>query len=175
MGISREEALCIYVLAGLILLGSAVLLWNNRPARLSEGSSAPTSAEVRPGGDLRPEAEPLPETAEPLDIVVHVSGAVKAPGVYRLKKGDRVIDAVSAAGGPTPDAATEAVNLAARLEDGQKVHVPTKKDMLSGSTAGIGTGPGAAKKIGLNSATAEQLDSLPGIGPGLAAAIIEYR
>lgn len=199
MFMSREEALCVYVLTGLLIVGSIALLWVNRPMRTPgppggvpvEGAPGPDEVVVETGdvGGVT-EGEPTPGTgAAATDaapdaraqrrVVVHVSGAVKNPGVYRLNEGDRVNDAVTAAGGPSPDAFVDAINLAARLEDGQRVYVPTKQEVAGGGPVGgppgAAWGPGLSGKVNINSAGKEQLEALPGIGPGLAAAIIEYR
>lgn len=101
-------------------------------------------------------------------LVVDVSGAVRRPGLVRLRDGDRVGDAVKAAGGPVRGADLDTVNLAAPLADGQQVMVPSRA--ASGAGASGSTGP-----ISLGAATAEQLDTLDGIGPGLAAKIVAYR
>ena len=104
-------------------------------------------------------------------LVVHVAGAVRHPGLVRLRDGDRVGDAVQAAGGPSRRADLDAVNLAALLADGQQVVVPSR----AGAAASAAGASGATGPISLNSATAEQLDGLDGIGPGLAAKIVAYR
>lgn len=101
-------------------------------------------------------------------LIVYVSGAVQRPGIVRLRDGDRVGDAVQAAGGARSSANLEAVNLAARVADGQQVTVPR------GDAVGTGAS-GAAGPISLSSATPEQLDQLDGVGPGLAQKIIDYR
>ncbi|MBJ7353381.1 MAG: ComEA family DNA-binding protein [Thermoleophilaceae bacterium] len=101
-------------------------------------------------------------------LVVYVSGAVRRPGIVRLREGDRVGDAVDAAGGPRSTANLDAVNLAARLADGQQVVVPRRA--VGGTGASGMTGP-----ISLATATPEQLDTLDGVGPGLAQKIIDYR
>jgi competence protein ComEA len=104
------------------------------------------------------------------DVVVHVAGAVSEPGVYRLPAGSRVTDAVERAGGATARAATEGINLAAALADGQQVVVPG---------AGAGSAAGAATAtdgpIGLGTATVEELDTIEGIGPVTAQNIIDFR
>jgi competence protein ComEA len=106
-------------------------------------------------------------------LVVDVAGAVRRPGLVRLAKGARVADAVARAGGLTRRAARDAVNLAAPVSDGQQVLVPVRGSP-AGSAAG-GGGAAAAGPVSLSSATAEQLDTLPGIGPVTAQKIIDYR
>ncbi len=104
-------------------------------------------------------------------VVVYVSGAVRRPGLVRLRDGDRVGDAIKVAGGALRSADPDAVNLAARVADGQQVIVPKRAAFAA---AGAG-GTGAAGPISLTSATLEQLDGLDGVGPGLAQKIIDYR
>ena len=105
------------------------------------------------------------------DVVVDVTGAVRRPGVYRLPAGSRVQDAVLRAGGAKGDAVLEAINLAARLADGQQVVVPSSRP---GAVAAAGAvsedGP-----ISLGTATVEQLDTIDGIGPVTAEDIVEFR
>ena len=102
-------------------------------------------------------------------LVVDVAGAVRRPGIYRLATGTRVDDAVAAAGGGTARADIAAVNLAAPLSDGEQVLVPAR-----GAAGAAGASAGSTV-VDLNSATAEQLDTLPGIGPSTAAKIVAYR
>lgn len=105
------------------------------------------------------------------DVVVHVAGAVARPGVYRLPVGARVNDAVARAGGAAPGAELEAVNLAARLADGQQVVVPER-----GAAGAVGlAGSEAEGPISLGTATVEQLETIDGIGPVTAADIVAYR
>ena len=115
-----------------------------------------------------------PATSRGAEVVVHVAGAVISPGVYRLSDGARTIDAIAAAGGGRGDADLARVNLAARLSDGLRVYVPsvgeTATPVVGGSSDPAEQGP-----INLNSASVDQLDGLPGIGPATAAAIIAYR
>jgi competence protein ComEA len=105
------------------------------------------------------------------DVVVDVTGAVARPGVYRLPAGARVTDAVGRAGGATGAALLEAINLAARLADGQQVVVP-KRGPGGAPLAAAGAEDGP---ISLGTATAEQLDTIDGIGPVTAQKIVEYR
>jgi competence protein ComEA len=110
-------------------------------------------------------------------VVVDVVGAVRRPGLYRLEQGTRIADAVARAGGATGKADLSMVNLAAPLADGEQVVVP--KRGLAGAAAGAGAaGAGAAPTTGpvhLSTATLDQLDSLPGIGPVTAQKILDYR
>ena len=112
----------------------------------------------------------------PGPIVVHVAGAVGAPGVYELPQGARVRDALAAAGGVLPHGDADAVNLAEKLVDGRQVRVPA---ITSGETVTSEAQPGSEQpgsgKININTATAAQLESLPGIGPSIAQRIIDYR
>jgi len=107
------------------------------------------------------------------DAVVDVTGAVSDPGVYRLPAGSRVNDAVQRAGGATAKANVEAINLAARLTDGQQVVVPAKAPTVAMSATGetaTDTGP-----ISLGTATVADLDTIEGIGPVTAQNIIDFR
>jgi competence protein ComEA len=126
------------------------------------------SPSVQPVAPLVPEAAPATEK-----LVVHVAGAVRRPGLYELKEGSRVSDAVARAGGATAKADTAAVNLAAPLADGIQVLIPSR---IAGA-AGIGAGGagGAAPRVSLSSATIADLDALPGIGPVTAQKIVDYR
>jgi len=107
------------------------------------------------------------------DVVVDVTGAVARPGVYRLPAGARVTDAVQRAGGASGGALLEAINLAARLADGQQVVVP-KRVPGGGPLAAVGA-TGEDGPISLGTATVEQLDTIDGIGPVTAQDIIEFR
>lgn len=148
-------AAVVAVLVGVRLLGGA----DPAPPPVEVGT--PGRAEgSRAGGDGNGAAGPY----------VHVAGAVRRPGLYRLPHGARVAAAVRRAGGPSGAADLNLINLAARLQDGQQVVVP-------GETAGAAPAgdASASPPISLGSATAEQLDELDGIGPTLAERIVEHR
>jgi len=116
-------------------------------------------------------------------VVVHVAGEVHRPGVYRLRASDRVQDAVDLAGGATRRANLDGLNLAAKLEDGRQIVVPRKGASAGGVAATAGGAPSeggagggtSGGPVNLNTATAEQLDTLDGVGPTTAQKIIDYR
>jgi competence protein ComEA len=112
--------------------------------------------------------------AKAKQLFVDVVGAVERPGLYRVPDGARVADAVRRAGGPTPKAQLELVNLAALIADGEQIVVPRRGAVAvvagGGSSSGAASGP-----VHLNSATIEQLDALPGVGPVTAQKIVDYR
>ena len=130
---------------------------------LRGGESAAVPPLVRPA-----------QTAETLSakgrLYVHVVGGVRHPGLYRLPQGSRVADALARAGGATPKAQIELVNLAAPVADGQQIVVPRRGAAVVATATGATGGP-----VHLNSATLEQLDALPGVGPVTAQKILDYR
>lgn len=121
-------------------------------------------------------------SSAPSSVVVHVAGAVVAAGVYELPGGARVVDGVERAGGPTPEADTSGLNLAAVLVDGQRVYVPRVgetpppvEEPVGGDGGGVVGSTGPLGPIDVNAATASELEALPGIGPATAAAIVQHR
>ncbi|MGZ0710750.1 helix-hairpin-helix domain-containing protein (plasmid) [Coraliomargarita sp. W4R53] len=119
------------------------------------------------------ESEPTPRDGS---IYVHVSGAVAKPGLYVLSVGDRVVDAVAAAGGFASDAAEGAVNLARLLNDGEQLVAPSEADVLAAATeTAIAGSPAPGSRVNLNTADSTTLETLPGIGPALAQRIIDWR
>jgi competence protein ComEA len=155
-------ALALAVIAGVLFL------------RHEGGGATATPWRVAP---IRPQAAPRAATHS---LVVDVVGAVRKPGLYHLADGARVADAVAQAGGLAPRADRRAVNLAARVADGQQVIVAARGSPGSGGASGEGAGAsGAASSSGapvsLSAASAEELDTLPGIGPVTAQKIVAFR
>lgn len=155
------------------------------------GSSAGPSAP--PGSSNQPplaSIQPPGSSGQPSDtvLVVHIAGAVASPGVVRLPPGSRVYQAIEAAGGALPTAALSALNLAAPIEDGQQVLVQTAEEAALGqgpggaviAEHGQGAVPGGAQRsppqpLNINTATAAELETLPGVGPVLAERIVSWR
>jgi competence protein ComEA len=139
------------------------------PAVGSDGD--PDRGDPAPAGDHR-------DTGT---IAVHAAGAFVRPGLYEMPAGARVAQLVDAAGGAAPGALLDALNLAARLTDGDRIFLPggpTAVDPLNaGPAANTVAGPAGARPqvVDLNTATLEQLDALPGIGPSTAQAILDHR
>ncbi len=138
------------------------------------------SDDVDPVVVVAPEPENTPVPATWTDIRVQVSGAVFSPGVYPMAEGQRVIDAIAAAGGLRPEADLSGLNLALRVQDEAHYHVPYPGEMpspsvsaQSGQTAGIHAGTSGL--VDLNTADSRELESLPGIGPVMAGRIIAHR
>jgi competence protein ComEA len=116
------------------------------------------------------------ERPAPTAALVHVAGAVRHPGVYKLHDGDRVKDAVARAGGARAGADVNAINLAAKVADGQQVVVPRRGAAAPASAdASAGEAGAAQPPVSLNSATAAQLDTLDGVGPATAQKILDWR
>ena len=135
------------------------------------GGSAPAALRVEPIAPAAPRAAP----ATPAELVVDVAGAVRRPGLVHLPKGARVADAVAQAGGLTRKAERTGVNLAALVSDGEQVLVPEQGGGAAAAGGSAGAAGGTAGPVSLNSASAEQLDTLPGIGPVTAQKIVSYR
>jgi competence protein ComEA len=172
-------------LSAAVALGAFLLAANPGPGTVIDAPPAfgePRSGEPAPGG-IGPASDASPA---PQEVVVEVGGAVAQPGVYHLPAGSRVGDAITAAGGygarVDADLADRALNLAAIVRDGDEIHVPARGE-TAGMQAGSGNGAGDATSgsggqgtpVDLNRASAEELDTLPGIGPVTAAKIIAAR
>jgi len=185
--LSRSElaayAACLVLV---VLLGWRVLRADGEastaPAQRRGGATTTGASPDTPSVSVAP--------ARDGSATVHVVGAVRRPGVYRLRLGQRVEDAIRRAGGASSATDLQAINLAAKVADGQQVVVPRRAAVgggsgapASGGTGGAATGGGGTGAAGvapsgpinLNSATAEQLDTLDGVGPATAQKILEYR
>jgi len=171
--------LALYVALGLAVcfLGARYVLAQASPSTDSSGGGgAPVAA--RGGGE---DGAVRVERAGGGRVTVHVAGAVQRPGVYRLPAGARVNDALHRAGGARGRADLAAVNLAAKLEDGRQVLVPERAPAVAALAAGGGVGEAGAGStaadapVNLNTATLEQLDTLDGVGPGIAQRILDHR
>jgi competence protein ComEA len=125
---------------------------------------------------VTPVQAPAPAKSAPAKLlVVDVAGAVRRPGLYRLRDGSRIDDAIASAGGPTAKAQLDAVNLAAPVADGEQVVVPGRGAAGVAAAAAPAAGSSPSAPLDLNSATLEQLEALPGIGPVTAQKILDYR
>ena len=156
----QQLLLCALAVVAVALVGARYL---KQEGAGSAPARAPAAVHVQRSGGGR--------------AVVHVTGAVRRPGVYRIPSWARLDLAVKRAGGPAPDANLEGVNLAAKVADGQQVVVP-RKDASGGVAAPAGApgeGEATSAPISLNTATPEQLDQLEGVGPATAQKILDWR
>jgi competence protein ComEA len=158
----RRSHVFLWIAAGLLVLAVGYRVLGSR------------SPEPPPVAVKRHAAAKAPHAAVGR-VYVHVAGAVRRPGLYRVGAGTRVGRAVKLAGGPTGKADLAATNLAAQVEDGQQILVPIRGAATSPAAATTGTATPPAGPISLASATQAQLEELDGIGPTLAARILEYR
>jgi competence protein ComEA len=168
--LDRRELVGLLAVALLIVGGAALWYVRSLPSSVRIEASTERSDRNGPAG--------MVATASPAVVIVDVAGWVRRPGVYEFRQGDRVIDAIRMAGGGKTGADLQSINLAALLVDGQQIVVPKKGKGIPGAgmTGGSVSGPvGPEPLVNLNTATLDQLESLPGIGPALAQTILEYR
>jgi len=179
--LSNQEKITIILLLIVVIIGGGIVLYKNinsedsftinRDSDISENKPAAVQIEIPP-------------------VIIHITGAVKSPGVYQLKSTDRIVDAVKIAGGATEEANLDLINLAALLKDGQKIIVPSKiynengeeisKNIVNNAEAMYSSSSSSSSdsisgEININTANATMLQALPGIGPVLSERIIEYR
>jgi competence protein ComEA len=167
----------------LIMIGLALVRW--WPATTASTAASEAAGPTVVSRDAGPAAETSSsaEASRPAEVYVHVAGAVRHPGVYRLPAGSRAIDAIEEAGGTLGSAATDALNLARTVSDGEQLLVPKEGEEVApaGQTTAATPQPQSVESapsggpVNINSADAQALDSLPGVGPSTAAKIIQDR
>ena len=194
----------VLLILALALALRAVMVSTGAGGQTAPTAAAGTSAAMRPppagtaaAPAMRPATAPAAGSAAGPgglsatsgSVVVHVTGAVSSPGVVTLPPGSRVTDAINAVGGASADADTEQLNLARVLSDGEQIRVPRIGEVLpdpapqpgGDAASGARTAPGksgdggASGTVNINTASASELEKLPGIGPALAQRIVEYR
>ncbi len=168
----------------LAVVAAGLIAWHLWQSSLGQPTSEPLDPSTSVGpGPSGPSEPPQPEATEAEgSLLVHVAGAVQKPGVVSLPQGSRVFQAIDAAGGAAPTAELGRLNLAEVLSDGVKVIVPAMGEAPqavpsapSGSAAGTGSSGGAATKVNINTATLEELGTLPRVGPVTAQRILDWR
>ncbi len=145
-----------------VLVVGGLLVWGRKPAA---AIAPPATAPPAPSAGASPAGQ----------LLVHVAGAVRTPGLYALTPGTRVADAIEAAGGPTARADLDLLNLAQPLVDGAKIDVLVRGTSPAAPAAPSGAAPGSSGPISLGSADQAALETIPGVGPVTAAAILAYR
>jgi competence protein ComEA len=175
--------LAVYVIAGLVVLG--VGIWGLLSMRQEAGGSEARAVIEDPGGSKEATSSGTAVSTTQRQIYCQVLGEVRRPGVYALPLGSRVFEAVKAAGGLTERADEQNVLLAALVTDGGRILVPARGQAAApGSSSPLSTaaaapggkrGTGSGAPVSLSTATAEELDGLPGVGPAIAQRIIAYR
>jgi len=173
--LSNQEKITIILLLILIIVGVGIVL--NKNINREDNFIVNRASDIS-------ENNPAMQIETP-PVIIHIAGAVKNPGVYQLKSTDRIVDAVKIAGGATEEANLDSINLAALLKDGQKIIVPYKTYSETGEEINTNTynnvesmyssSVSTSAKININTANANMLQTLPGIGPVISEKIIEYR
>ncbi len=158
----RLENQHVKVVATVLMAAAVVTVWwllSERPKATAEAPQFALSTTT-------------PVTTAPPELVIDVEGKVAKPGIVTLPKGSRVVDAIKAAGGVKGKADTSSLNMARKIDDGEQILVGVAPAVDASAPGAVGA-PGA--KVNLNTATAEQLDSLPGVGPVTAKSILDWR
>lgn len=173
--LSNQEKITIIFLLIVIIIGIGIILYKNFNFEEKFTINPPINS-LENNSTVKIEVPP---------VIIHISGAVKNPGVYQLKSTDRVVDALKIAGGATEEGNLDAVNLAALLKDGQKIIIPNKtsnqvtvesdKNISKNIEEVYSSSSSPSDQININTADDNTLQSLPGIGPVLSKKIIDYR
>ena len=173
--LSNQEKITIILLLIVIIIGGGIVL--------SKSINNQDNFTINRTSDIS-EDKPAMQIEIP-PVIIHITGAVKNPGVYQLKSIDRIVDAVKIAGGETEEANLDLINLAALLKDGQKIIVPYKiytengeeisNNINNNTEVMYSSSSSISGKININTANANILQTLPGIGPVLSERILEYR
>jgi competence protein ComEA len=182
---SRRAAVLVVVIAVLAAAVTGVVVWHARPvsqpvASLPSAPAVPLPTSRAPSAATGPDPATAGATASASRIAVAVAGKVRHPGVVELPPGSRVVDAIAAAGGLSPGAHLGLLNLAKVLTDGEQVVVGVP-GVTGAAPPGDGGASGAAGStepagpVNLNTATLEQLETLPGVGPSTAQKILDWR
>ena len=182
------------VAVAVFVIGAACAAWFLIQAATGQPTTEPLSQSVSAGtvpegGEELESSRPTPPPQDMKMLLVHVAGAVQKPGVVSLPEGSRIFQAIDAAGGATASADLNGLNLAEVVTDGAKIHVPAVGEAAIGGTSqGMGTGigtdgsaetsatPGSGgAKVNINTATVEELGTLPRVGPVTAQRIVDWR
>jgi len=174
--LSRAELIGLVTVLAVTLGGAGLWYARSLPRPVEVGAGSPTGG-TAPGGADQSGAAGTGPSAAPALVLVDVAGWVRRPGVYEFAEGARVIDAIEAAGGARSGALLQALNLAAPLTDGTQVLVPREGEAGAvAPPASGGTVPGATGAlVNVNTATATDLEALPGIGEVIAQRIVDHR
>lgn len=188
----RRAAVAVGVAVLVAALATGAWVLSQRPRALALSPTPSVSGAVSPSGTDGPtpagsrtpsgpaSAASGADPSSPAEVVVDVAGKVRHPGLHRLPPGSRVDDAIRAAGGPLPGVNLNSLNLAAKVVDGQQIAVgvppaPGAGGVADPAASGGGSPGGSAGPVDLNTATLEQLEALPGVGPVLAQNILDWR
>jgi competence protein ComEA len=191
---TREKKMILYI-AGLAVVMVSILFsaWVSKQEAVESGfdlQASPEKAEIEESIDNESDKQVTTSVTDnnvknenaPKDIMVDVKGAVKYPNVYTMKEGERVVDVIRKAGDSLETGTLEYINLAQKLEDGMVIYVPNKDEVDDEqnvtsfvSTPNVSASSSSSGKININSASVAELESLPGVGPSRAKAIVTYR